>query len=143
MRGIAEGIIALILLAIAISASLFYFVVYTNVVRNSLPKSSVLVINVQEAKIVGGYLIITLQLVNDGVKQIQLQQAQLMKQSTLLATTSITTTDGNTVLNPGDAKNALLIFNNLNVNPNDKITIIITYTVDNVQQSAGKSATVS
>jgi hypothetical protein len=143
MRGIAEGIIALILLAIAISASLFYFVVYTNVVRNSLPKSSVLVINVQEAKIVGGYLIITLQLVNDGVKQIQLQQARLMKQSTLLATTSITTTDGNTVLNPGEAKNALLIFNNLNVNPNDKITIIITYAVDNTQQSAGKSAIVS
>jgi len=143
MRGIAEGIIALILLVIAISASLFYFVVYTNVVRNSLPKSSVLVINVQEAKVVGGYLIITLQLVNDGVKQIQLQQAQLMKQSTLLATTSITTTDGMTVLNPGEAKNALLIFNNLNVNPNDKITIIIIYTVDNVQQSAGKSAIVS
>ncbi|MGC9069414.1 MAG: hypothetical protein ACP5IZ_10660 [Thermoprotei archaeon] len=142
MRGVSQAITALIMIVIAIVTSLLFFLIFSQTVHNSLPKGSILIVSVQEAKLVGSYLVITVQLTNNGAEQIYLQKARLMKGTIILEEKNITTTDGKTVLNPGETKTALLIFNRLNIFPRDLITLIIFYTSNNIQQAAGISAIV-
>jgi hypothetical protein len=99
-------------------------------------------VSVQEAKLVGGYLVITVQLTNNGAEHIYLQKARLMKGTIILEEKNITTTDGKTILNPGETKTALLFFNRLNIFPRDLITLIIFYASNNTQKAAGISTIV-
>jgi hypothetical protein len=140
MRGVSQTITALIMIIITTATSLLFFLTFTQI-NNSLP-GSILTVSAQEAKLLGTYLVITVQLTNNGAEQIYLQKARLIKGTIILEEKNITTTDGKTVLNPGETKTALLIFNRLNIFPRDLITLIIFYTSNNIQQAAGISAIV-
>jgi len=130
MRGkkaFSEATTVLLLILIAIVASIIVYKVFTTTTTNTIPKRSVLYYSVIEAKLAGGYLVVSLQLTADGPTTITLNQAQLYVGNTLVNTQQVTTTDGSTTLNPGDSKVAVIIFNVGNIAIGSRVQLIITY----------------
>ena len=135
-RGISEAMTVLLLIVIAITTSIIAYRVFVNVSYNAAPKRSVLYYSVVEAKLASQYLFVSLQLSCVGANQITLGQATLYYGSTLIGTQPITTTDGSVVLNPGDSKTAVVIFNipsNINLPVGSKVQLIITYNNPDLQ----------
>jgi hypothetical protein len=131
IRGVSEAMTVLLLILIAISTSIIAYKVFVTTTYNASPKRSVLYYSVVEAKLASQYLFISLQLTCVGTNQITLGQATLyLNPTTSLPPQPVTTTDNNNVLNPGESKIAVILFqipNNIQLATGNKVQLTITY----------------